>query len=81
MEHCEEIKPEYDQEEGETIYDNREYIIKDKDKNYILRLQINENKIYFIISIIDKIEYKYNYKINMELSTIVDILELNHKKY
>ena len=35
------IKPEYNQEEGETIYDNREYIIKDKDKNYILRLQIN----------------------------------------
>ena len=81
MEHYEEIKPEYNQEEGETIYDNREYIIKDKDKNYILRLQINEKKIYFIISIIDKIEYKYNYKINMELSTIVDILELNHKKY
>ena len=81
MEHCEEIKPEYNYEEGETIYDNREYTIKDKDKNYILRLETNENKIFFIISIIDKLEYKYNYKINMELSTIVDILELNPKKY
>ena len=49
MEHCEEIKPEYNYEEGETIYDNREYIIKDKDKNNILRLEINEKKIYFIL--------------------------------
>ena len=80
MEHCEEIKPEYNYEEGETIYDNREYNINDKDKKYILRLETNEKKIYFILSIIDKTEYKYNYKINMELSTIVDILELNHKK-
>ena len=79
MEHCEEIKSEYNHEEGETIYDHREYIIKDKDINYILRLEINEKNIIFIISINDNTEY--NYKIKMELSTIVDKLELNYKKY
>ena len=79
MEHCEEIKSEYNHEEGETIYDHREYIIKDKDINYILRLEINEKNIIFIISINDNTEY--NYKIKMELSTIVDKLELNNKKY
>ena len=77
MEHCEEIKPECNQEEGETIYNHREYIINDN-KN-ILRLEINDKYIYFIISINDNTEY--NYKIKMELSTIVDKLELNSKKY
>ena len=77
MEHCEEIKPECNQEEGETIYNHREYIINDKKD--ILRLEINEKYIYFIIKIIDNKEYKY--KIKMELSTIVDKLELNNKKY
>ena len=47
MEHCEEIKPECNQEEGETIYNHREYIIN---INYILRLEINEKYIYFIIN-------------------------------
>ena len=79
MEHCEDIKPECNQEEGETIYDHRDYIINNRDINYILRLEINENKIFFIISIIDNT--KYNYKIKMGLSTIVDKLELNPKKY
>ncbi len=44
MEHCEEIQSECIQEEGETIYDNREYNIKDKDKNNILPLKIDEKK-------------------------------------
>ena len=79
MEHCEEIKPECNQEEGETIYNHREYIINNNDINYILRLEINEKNIIFIISINDNTEY--NYKIKMELSTIVDKLELNNKKY
>ena len=77
MEHCEEIKPECNQEEGETIYNHREYIINDKKD--ILRLEINEKYIYFIITINDNTEY--NYKIKMELSKIVDKLELNNKKY
>ena len=42
MEHCEEIKSEFNQEEGETIYNHREYIINNNDKNYTLRLEINE---------------------------------------
>ena len=77
MEHCEEIKSECNQEDGETIYNHREYIINDKDINYILRLEINEKYIHFIITINDNTEYKY--KIKMELSTIVDKLELNYK--
>ena len=77
MEHYEEIKPECNQEEGETIYNHREYIINDKKD--ILRLEINEKYIYFILTINDNTEY--NYKIKMELSTIVDKLELNNKKY
>ena len=48
MEHCEEIKSECNQEEGETIYNHREYVINDKDINYILRLEINE-KNYFLL--------------------------------
>ena len=59
MEHCEEIKSECNHEDGETIYDHREYIINDKDKNYILRLEINEKNIIFIISINDNTEYNY----------------------
>ena len=42
MEHFEEIKAECNYEEGETIYDHREYIINNNDKKYILRLEINE---------------------------------------
>ena len=77
MEHCEEIKPECNQEEGETIYNHREYIINDKKD--ILRLEINDKYIFFILIINDNTEY--NYKNKMELSTIVDKLELNNKKY
>jgi len=72
MEHCKEIKSECNQEGGETIYDHREYIINYKDKSYILRLEINEKNIFFIISINDNMEY--NHKIKMGLSTILDKL-------
>ena len=73
-----EIKKEYNNE-GETIYNHREYKIKNENNNYILRLEIDNYKIYFIISINDNIEY--NYKTNMNLSTIVNKLELNPIKY
>ena len=62
------------------INDHREYIIKIDEKNkYILRLELKDKKIYLIISLEDKIEY--NYKTFMELSTIVNKLELNPIKY
>ena len=73
-----EIKKE-NEEEGETIYNNREYNIKNENNDYILRLEINEKNINIIISLNNNIGY--NYKIQMSLSTIVDKLELNPKKY
>ena len=74
-----EIKKEYNKENGETIYNHREYNIKIENNNYILRLEIDEQNIYFIISINDNIVY--NYKTKMNLSTIVNKLELNQIKY
>ena len=74
-----EIKKEYNKENGETIYNHREYNIKIENNNYILRLEIDDKNIYFIISINDNIIY--NYKTKMNLSTIVNKLELNQIKY
>ena len=74
-----EIKKEYDKENGETIYNHREYNINNENNNYILRLETNNRYLYFIISSNDNIEY--NYKTNMNLSTIVNKLELNSIKY
>ena len=73
-----ELRKEKD-EEGETIYNHREYNIKDENNDYILRLEINENNINIIISLNNNI--KYNYKTRMSLSTIVNKLELNLVKY
>ena len=67
------------EEEGETIYNHREYNIKEGNIDYILRFEINEKNISIIISLNNIIEY--NYKTQMSLSTIVDKLELNPKKY
>ena len=75
-----EIKMEYnDEEEGETMYDYREYIIKKENYNFILRFEIYEKNIYIIISLNYNIEY--NYKTKMSLSTIVNKLELNPVKF
>ena len=74
-----EIRREYNDEEGETILDHREYIINHENKNYNLRLEIIEKKINIIISLNDIIEY--NYKAKMSLATIVDNLGLNSKKF
>ena len=78
MEHCV-IEKEYEENEGETKYDHREYNIKNENKKYILRLEISEQNIYFIISLDDIKEY--NYKTNMSLLTIVNKLSLNQKRY
>ena len=67
------------EEEGETIYNHREYNIKDENNDYILRLEINEKNINIIISLNNNIEY--NYKTQMSLLTIVNKLELNLAKY
>ena len=73
-----EIKKE-NEEEGETIYNHREYNIKNENNDYLLRLEINEKNINIIISLNNNIEY--NYKTQMSLLTIVNKLELNLAKY
>ena len=73
-----EIKKE-NEEEGETIYNHREYNIKEGNNDYILRLEINEKNINIIISLNNNIGY--NYKTQMSLLTIVNKLELNLAKY
>ena len=66
--------------ESPIISDHREYTIKiDEQTKYTLRLELKDKKIYLIISLEDKIEY--NYKTFMDLSTIVNKLELNLIKY
>ena len=76
-----EIKKEFidEDEEGESIYKQREYIIKNENVSYILKIEIKENNIYFILSLNDSIEY--NYKTKMSLSKIVNKLELNPAEY
>ena len=73
------IRQEYKDEGGETIYNHKEYNIKNENNDYILRLEINEKNINIIISLNNIIEY--NYKTKMNLSTIVNKLELNTIKY
>ena len=79
MEEEEEIKKEFNDEEGETILDHREYIISHENKNYNLRLEIKEKTITIIISLNDIIEY--NYRTQMSLAAIDDKLGLNQAKY
>ena len=74
-----EITKEFNDEDGETILDHREYVISHENNNYNLRLEIREKNINIIISLNDIIEY--NYRAKMSLSTIVNKLELNPIKY
>ena len=64
---------------GETLLNHREYNIINEKNNYILRVEIYHENIFFIISLNDNNEY--NYKTNMTLSTIIDKFELNYHKY
>jgi hypothetical protein len=73
-----EIKREKE-EECETIYEHREFNVKNETGEYILRLEINEKDITILISSNNNIEY--NYKTQMSLLTIVNKLELNSAKY
>jgi len=63
----------------EAIYHHREYNIKERNNDYILRLEINDKNINIIITLNNNIEY--NYKTQMSLSTFVNKLELNLVKY
>ena len=66
--------------EAPIINDHREYTIKiDEKNNYLLRLELKQKNIYFIVSTEEQI--CYNYKTFMDLSTIVNKLELNSSKY
>ena len=63
-----------------TIKDYREYIIKSDDKNnYILRFELKEKYIYFIVYSNNQIDY--NYKTFMDLPGIVKKLKLSLSKY
>ena len=73
-----EIKRE-NEEEDETIYEHREFNVKNETGEYILRLEINEKDITILISSNNNIEY--NYKTQMSLLTIVNKLELNSANY
>ena len=72
------IQKEYD-DEGETIYNHREYEITHEKNEYTLRIETDAQNLYFVISLKDRLEY--NYKTNMNLNTIVDKLSLNPKRY
>ena len=67
------------EEEGLTIYNHREYNIKNEKNAHILRLEINDKYINIIITL--DINIEYNYKTKMSLNTIVNKLELNIVKY
>ena len=73
------IQKEYNDDEGESTYDHREYIIKTDNKKYILRLEAKEQNMYFIISLNDNMEY--NYKSQMNLLMLTNKLELNSNRY
>jgi len=73
------IQKEYNDDEGESTYDHREYIIKTDNKKYILRLEAKEQNIYFIVSLNDNMEY--NYKTHMNLLMLTNKLELNSNRY
>ena len=76
------FRPETQEERDKAsiINDHREYIIKIDEKNkYLLRLELKQKNIQFIIS--SEEQMGYNYKTSMDLSTIIKKLELNTSKY
>ena len=63
-----------------NIINHREYHIKNDNIDYILRIEIDQQYIYFILSKINE-SLEYNYKNKMDLLTIINKLELNSSKY
>ena len=70
---------ELNEEEGETIHAKREYNIKQENNEYSLKFEIKEITMNINIYIKDNIEYYY--KTQMNLSTIINKLELDSTKY
>ena len=73
------INKEILDEDGDTIYNHRNYIISEENNSYTLRIDSCGKNLIFNISLKNNLEY--NYKIKMSLSTIVDKLELNPQAY
>ena len=74
-----EVKKENEYGDGEALFNHKEYNIINEKNKYILRVEIYEKNIFFIISLNDNNEY--NYKAKMSLSKIIDKFELNYHKY
>jgi len=66
-------------EEGETVHEQREYNIKNDKDDYILRLEINDNGICFILLFKDKKDYIY--KKNWSFLSLSNELKLNQNEY
>ncbi len=63
-----------------TILNHKEYIIKFENIDYNLRIEIDNQNIYFILTNL-KDKLTYNYKNKMDKHSIIDKLELNPSKY
>ena len=63
-----------------NIINHREYHIKNENIDNILRIEIDQQYIYFILSKLNE-SLEYNYKNKMDLLTIINKLELNPSKY
>ena len=63
-----------------NFFDYREYNIKINNNEYNLRIEINEKDIYFILSNLND-SLGFIYKNRMDISTIINKLELNYSKY
>ena len=63
-----------------TILNHKEYIIKFENIDYNLRVEIDNQNIYFILTNL-KDKLTYNYKNKMDKNSIIDKLELNPSKY
>ena len=68
------------QSQMENSDDYREYNIKNNNKEYNLRIEIENKNIYFILYNLNE-SLDYNYKNKMDLLTITNKLELNPSKY
>jgi len=74
-----EIKKETHDKGGETIHDQREYNIQHKNKNFVLKIEIYNNSINFILLV--KNENEYIYKTNWSFTSLANELELNTNRY
>ena len=63
-----------------NILDHREYNIKIKNDEYNLRIEIDQEYIYFILAKLNE-SLEFNYKSKLNLITIVNKFELNSSKY